>query len=112
MIKEVSFGKVDGYGTGRRNCEIVLEVGFREFPGQEPYFTVCANLWNHIHSDIIMGGQCIDTLREQYKGLAKNRTYTEISDFWKKYHLKKISTIPTADVDAINDMLEKLPERR
>ena len=104
MIKKLSFGKVDGYGTGRNNCEVVLEVGFREFPGQEPYFTVCASLWNHIHTDIIQGGQCIDSLAKEYRKLSNNKKYTEIMDLWKEYHLRSLSQIPAEIVDKINDI--------
>lgn len=106
MIKKLSFGKVDGYGTGRNNCEVVLEVGFREFPGQEPYFTVCASLWNHIHTDIIQGGQCIDSLAKEYSKLSNNKKYTEIMELWKKYHLRPLSQIPADIVEKVNNIIQ------
>lgn len=105
MKKDFSFGKVDGYHNGRRTCEVVLDFGFQEFSGQEPYFSVCGELWNNIHTDTIWGGQCVDSLAEEFKSLGRNKLYAEMLDLWKKYHLKKISDIPQSDVDRINEIL-------
>ena len=107
MIKKISFGKVDGYHNRRKSCEVVLEFGFREFEGQEPYFTVVANLWNHLHTDIIRGGQCVDALAEEFPRLSHNRLYVEILDLWREYHLKNISSIPADKVNRINELLNK-----
>ena len=105
MTRKFNFGKVDGYSIGRKTCAVELEFGFREFSGQEPYFTVCANVWNNIHTDIIWGGQCVDTIAKSYRNIGRNALYKEIAELWKKYHLKKISDIPQYDVDRINEIL-------
>lgn len=107
MIKKISFGKFDGYHNGKNNCLLVLEIGFREFTGQEAYFTVCGSLWNHLHTDIIRGGQCIDSLANEFPRLQKNPLYMEILDLWKKYHLKHISDIPADAVKRINDIIQE-----
>lgn len=108
MIKKISFGKFDGYSIGRKNCELVLEVGFREFTGQKPYFSVCGSLWNCKHTDIITGGQCIDTLYNNFKSLHHNKLYIEIMDLWQKYHLKNIDIIPQNDIDKINQIINNV----
>ena len=102
MVRTISFGKVDGYHIGKRNCLLTLEIGFREFSGQEPYFTVCGSLWNNIHTDIIRGGQCMDSLLDEYKGLRNNKLYMDILNLWKEYHLKKISDIPADVIEHIS----------
>lgn len=105
MIKKISFGKFDGYNNGRKTCELVIEVGFREFTGQKPYFTVCASLWNNLHTDIITGGQCIDTMYDNFKSLHSNELYKKIMELWKNYHLKSIDDIPQNIVNEINDII-------
>ena len=106
MKKNYSFGKVDGYHIGKRNCEVVLNFGFQEFSGQEPYFSVCGELWNNLHTDIIRGGQCVDTLSEEFNSLANNKLYQEMLELWKAYHLMKKSDIPEKVLNRINEILE------
>lgn len=87
MKKTISFGKVDGYGNGRKTCEVTLELELREDKEGRPVFSVCGNLWNCRHTDILWGGQCVDSLAEQYKSLRNNKFYMRILDLWQKYHL-------------------------
>ena len=101
MKLEIGFGKVDGYHIGKRNCLLTLEWGFSEFEGQEPYFSVCGNLWNNIQTDIIHGGQCLDSFLNEFKELKRNKTYMAIYKLWKKYHLKKKSVIPKDELKRI-----------
>ena len=106
MVRKFSFGKVDGYHNGRKSCEVTLEFGFREYSGQEPYFTVCANLWNCLHTDILWGGQCVDELAEEFPILAHNKQYKRMMELWKECHLKNMSEIPNNIVDEINKIVE------
>ena len=107
MIKKFSFGKVDGYGNGRKSCEVEVEFGFREFAGQEPYFSVCAGLWNNRHTDYITCGQCLDDLFNEYKSLRHNRLYNEIYSLWTQYHLKNKKDIPAEIIAEIENILLK-----
>lgn len=87
MKTKISFGKVDGYGNGRKSCEITLEVELRD-TDKGPEFSVCGNLWNNIHTDIIWGGQCVDDLFWKFgKQMQNPKLYAEILELWKKYHL-------------------------
>ena len=77
MKKTINFGK------RAVNNEITIELELRDTDkGAE--FSACANVWNSKHTDIIMGGQCIDTIGKYLRG---NKTYNTILDLWKKYHL-------------------------
>lgn len=87
MKKTISFGKVDGYGNGRKTCEVTLELELREDKEGRPVFSVCGNLWNCQHTDILRGGQCVGSLAEHYKSLRNNKLYMRILDLWQKYHL-------------------------
>ena len=104
MVKKLFFGKVDGYNIGKRSCAVELEAGYREFLNQKPYFTVCGNLWNNLHTDIIQGGQCIDSLYKGYPEL-HNGKYEVIMSLWKKNHLKSIDDISAIDKAIIREVL-------
>lgn len=82
MKKVFRFGKIDGYGNGRKMCEVTVEINLRQTDkGKE--FTASGNVWNHLHTDIIRGGQCLDDLAKYIK----DDTFIFIYDMWKKYHL-------------------------
>lgn len=98
------FGKVAYYGTRRENA-VEVEVELRR-RGGDPTFTIdrktgertptgdttpayvelsiCGTIWNRIHTDIITGGQCLDTIARYIKN---NPVFTELYDYWKRYHL-------------------------
>lgn len=88
MRKKFQFGKVDGYNNGKKQCLVELEVELKEREEGKPVFSVCGDVWNARHTDIIQGGQCIDTVWGQYSKQLTNRTlYKEIMELWQKYHL-------------------------
>lgn len=83
MKKVISFGKRAVNNPRIKNNEITVELNLKETEkGLE--FTASANVWNSKHTDIIMGGQCLDSL-EQY--LKYNKTFKTILEMWRKYHL-------------------------
>ena len=83
MKKVISFGKRAVNNPRIRNNEITIEINLKETDkGLE--FTASGNVWNSKHTDIIMGGQCIDDLGQYLK---YNKTYKEILNLWQKYHL-------------------------
>jgi hypothetical protein len=81
--KTISFGKVDGYNIGRKNCEVMLTMNLTE----DNCFSVSGELWNNLHTDIIRGGQCINALYNDFPELQQNKLYCEIMELWQKYHL-------------------------
>ena len=83
MRKVFNFGKKAVSNSKIKNNLITIEVELRDTDkGLE--FSACGNVWNSKHTDIIMGGQCIDDLEQYLKG---NKTYKTILEMWKKYHL-------------------------
>lgn len=87
MNKTYNFGKIDYYGNGRRSCPVELEIELKPTDKGEE-FTASGNIWNNLYTDIIMGGQCIDDIWDEYGTQLQNRKlYQEIMELWKKYHL-------------------------
>ena len=83
MKKIINFGKRAVNNPRIKNNEITVELNLKETEkGLE--FTASANVWNSKHTDIIMGGQCLDSL-EQY--LKYNKKFKTILEMWRKYHL-------------------------
>lgn len=82
MKKILEFGKVDFFKTGRKINAIEVEVSLTD-----GVFTVSADVWNNKHTDIVMGGQCLDDLKPF---LATNKTFNIIYRLWKLYHLNNM----------------------
>ena len=91
-----SFGKV-AYYSKRKINEVTLEVTLYADRNGYPEFTVCANVWNNLHTDIVAGGQMIDDLFNQFPRFQHNTIYKAIMELWEKYHCKNVSNIPEID---------------
>lgn len=104
-----SFGKIDGYNNGRKTCEVKVKMDLTtKTAGEETYeaFSASAEVWNQIHTDIIMGGQCIDTLYREYASLRNDALFKEIHDLWKAYHLNDMKAGTPKQEVAIKEFLE------
>lgn len=57
-------GKLSRNGDKRapRNCEAALTWELRETDAGKLEFSACGEVWNHIKTDIIWGGQCVQDL--------------------------------------------------
>ena len=82
MKKTFDFGKIDFQGRGRKCNAVTVEMEYRE-DGDKKRFSVSANIWNAFHSDIVAGGQCLDTIAPYIH----NSTFSEILRLWKLYAL-------------------------
>ncbi len=89
MTKTFSFGK-HAVCSNRKENLITVEVNYKD-----GVFSASADVWNRLHTDIVMGGQCLDELVPYLKN---NETYMKIYRLWKAYHL--------------NDMNNETPEQK
>ena len=94
--KKIPLGKIAYCGNRKINA-VDVEIELREcggdatyrdgiFAGYTPTYTelsICGNIWNGRHTDIVRGGQCIDTIAEYIKTPLMQSIYS----MWKKYHL-------------------------
>ena len=81
IIKTFDFGKVDFYNRGRKINRITVEARLYQ-RNLGLVFSACGNIWNGRDTDIIMFGQCLDTISKYVKSPVFNKLY----DLWKKYH--------------------------
>ena len=90
MKKTFNFGKVDGYGNGRKTCLVTVDIELKNDEKGRPVFTASGDVWNNLKTDIIQGGQCLDSLI-QYKELKTNKLLKTIHDLWIKHHLNDMN---------------------
>lgn len=83
MKKTFDFGKIDLNGRGRKINRVTVEIELRDRNGQLE-FTACGNIWNSKDTDILVGGQCLDTIAEFKE---KDPVFQEIYRLWKSFHL-------------------------
>ncbi len=84
--KSFVFGKIDFDGIGRKINTVEIEVGLREYSDGSYSFTASVNVWNHIHTDIVAGGQMFDAV-ELSQIEARSSLFATIKELWRKYHL-------------------------
>ena len=80
--KTLDFGKVDYNHTGRKANRVTVEIELYEGTNG-PVFSAVGNIWNQRGTDVLCGGQCLDTIAEYVHG-SKMR---EILRLWNAYHL-------------------------
>lgn len=83
----IDFGKVDYNNTGSRRYPVELELCLA-VEDTEIAFTASGNVWKPNRSDIVMGGQCIDSIWTEFsKDINDPTLYKRIMNLWKKWHL-------------------------
>lgn len=107
MKKTFDFGKIKYTNQSRAVNLVTVEVELRRCGG-ETIFTVdrktgektitgktpeyvelsiCGNIWDSHHYDIVCGGQCLDTIAEYKEQLQDKEVFETLYELWKKYHL-------------------------
>lgn len=84
LSRKINFGKIDAEGRGRKINSVDLVIELRNADTDKPEFSVCGDVWNSRHTDIVQGGQCIDSIDKFFK---HDRLYKLIENLWKNYHL-------------------------
>lgn len=107
MKKTFNFGKIK-YSSSKRVNLVTVSVELRR-KGGEPTFTIdpktreriytgnttpeyvelsiCGDIWNARHTDILCSGQCLDTIAEYRDQLSDPELFDQLFDLWQRYHL-------------------------
>jgi len=103
MKKEFTFGKVAYTGKNKSNL-VTIEVELKEDKQGRPVFSACGNIWNDRKSDIEMGGQCIDSIFEEFENEIKNKDlYIKLMNLWQRNHLNDMNAGTKEQEVAIKD---------
>lgn len=111
MKRTINYGKHDATGNGHRANEVTLTVSVEPSRYQSKergsytegeHFSACGDIWNARHTDIIQGGQCVDTIVKHY---AKDETSRNIRALWEVFRLQQMDAIPERLRSAIVDFV-------
>lgn len=73
--------------TGTRNCSAYLTWELTEENGKTT-FSACGEVWNHIKTDCISCGQCVDDLAKLFP---HDKRAQSIFNVWQAYHLNDMN---------------------
>lgn len=82
MKKTFNFGKIDYTGRGRKSYPVTVTVELKNTDKGEE-LSICGDIWNTRKTDIVCGGQCLDTIARY----VKTPLFKELYRFWQLYHL-------------------------
>lgn len=85
MKRIFDFGYIDFENRGKAENRVTVEMEYKQ-DGDKKVFSVFADVWNTRHSDIVCGGQCLDTIAPYIN----NPVFSEILRLWKLYHLNDL----------------------
>ena len=108
LKRTFEFGKIAANGGFIPRNLVTVDMQYKETAEGIKRFSVSANVWNSSRTDIVMGGQCLDTLAEYIHG---NDTFDEILRLWKLYHLNDMhpECIHQAELGWREQAAEKVP---
>jgi hypothetical protein len=85
----INFGKIAYSNPKLRNNLVEIEMRLETNSKNKNAFTASGLVWNSKRTDIIAGGQCLDTIKPYLKG---NELYNTIFELWKKHHLNDMNS--------------------
>lgn len=100
--RKIFITKVDGYHQNKNNCAVEIQLSL----SADNCFSACASLYNHVHTDIIMGGQCFDTLISEFPELKNSDIFMECYSLWKSYHLNDLHAGTSEQENALKDAVQ------
>lgn len=107
MCKVFTFGKIAYTNPDRRTNLVTVTVELRQCGGKDTFtvdrttgaktitgrtpryveLSICGDIWNCRRTDIVCGGQCLDTIREYRAQLSDPALFDELFILWQSYHL-------------------------
>lgn len=94
LKKCVDFGKRDFFGLGKKVNACDVEIELRQYgkdagDGCPDYveLSICGRVWNVRHSDIVSGGQNLDSMAL----VIKDEKFKKIHEIWKRWHLNGLN---------------------
>lgn len=96
MKTKINFNKIAYTGKTKRNSvDIEIELTEKECTNFETLqrenmkvLSICGNIWDGVHYDIVCGGQCLDEIKTT--AIGKNPKFLKLFNLWGKYHLNDL----------------------
>lgn len=100
----ISMGKINYLNNGKRSCPVKVEMELSLRANKEGYeyweFTARGKVFNHIGTDIYMGGQCLDEIYDFRKA---DKDFKKVYGWWKNYHLNDLNAGTREQEQAIKE---------
>ena len=102
MKRRIRIGRIPYVDFGSRAktpqyCQVEVEIELHPVPSGDR-LTIQGEVWKPNRSDIVVGGQCLDTIR-QYFG--KNPNVARLLEIWERWHLNDMRAGSPAQEDAL-----------
>ena len=107
LSRTFKFNKI-AFSNIRRINTPEVEVELRDTQ-KGPELSICGSVWNSKHSDIIIGGQCLDEM-VRIDDLHDNELFMKLYRWWKKYHLNGMHAGSRSQRDALIAKFGKEPD--
>lgn len=89
VSKTFIFPKIAFYGGRKINTpEITMKLRDTD---KGPELLIYGDVWNSKHTDIVIGGQCLDEMNK-FESLKSNPTFRKLYEWWKLYHLNNLKS--------------------
>ena len=103
LKKSFTFDKVAYTSSRRVNLPVIeMELRYKDEDYNKPELSICGELWNATHTDVVMGGQCLDELA-QFESLTSNTLFNKLYRLWSLYHLNGCHCGTEKQEDAIRN---------
>ena len=93
----IALGKIDFNNTGKKINLVEIEVELKD----NNILSICGNVWNNLKTDIVSGGQNLDTLKPYFE---HNSLFHKLWLLWKNYHLNDMqagTTLQMAHLETV-----------
>lgn len=101
-ITNINYNGINKTGAKRNSVEAELRLYNKN---NHDCFSASASIWYGNHSDIYMGGQCFDELKD-IPEVAELPIFKEIYDLWKNYHLNDLHAGTKAQEDILREAVK------
>ena len=98
MKTTIDFGKHAVCGTRKVN-RVTVDIELRE-TDNGPVFSASGDIWNARHTDIVQGGQCLDSIAE-IPAIRANRRFKAVLRLWRAHHLNDMHAGTEAQENAL-----------
>lgn len=111
MRKIFKFDKVAYTSKRRVNLPTIeMELTYKDNDTSKPILSICGELWNATHTNIVMGGQCLDNLNE-FSSLKCNPLFKRLYRLWNLYHLNDMHAGTVKQEQALNNYRDQNQNR-
>jgi hypothetical protein len=103
MKKTFTFPKVAYTSSRRVNLPAIeVELRYKDNDINRPVLSICGELWDARHTDIVMGGQCLDEM-SKLGDLRFSTLFKKLRRLWKLYHLNDMHAGTVKQENALDD---------